>query len=114
MDDIQGIAAPGFFKPHQMLLGVRYSRETADIVRLKRRLSALAVEVATAGLTLEDRRGHRKSSGSDGEPRQWPPLVAIAFSFQGLFDLTPGASAIPSVAFKNGLARRSALLGDPD
>jgi Dyp-type peroxidase family len=47
------------------------------------------------------------------EKRQFPPLVAIGFSYQGLFDLTVGASEIPSVAFKNGLAQRSALIGDP-
>jgi len=113
MDDIQGIAVPGFFKPHQMLLGIRYLREKADVARLKSLLSELASEIASAAVTLQDRRDHRMSTKSGAEKRVFPPLVAIGFSYQGLFDLTVGASEIPSPAFKNGLVRRSALLGDP-
>jgi hypothetical protein len=40
LDDIQGIVAPGFFKPHQMLLGTRYSREPHSIASLKAYLAA--------------------------------------------------------------------------
>jgi hypothetical protein len=47
------------------------------------------------------------------ERSDWPPLLAVAFSFPGLRDLTVGAMAIPSVAFRNGLLQRSSLLGDP-
>jgi Dyp-type peroxidase family len=112
MDDIQGIVVPGFFKPHQMLLGIRYPREKADIVKLKTLLGVLARDIATAGETLQDRRDHRQPENMNGQPRRFEPLVAIGFSFQGLFDLTPGASDIPSPAFRNGLVRRSALLGD--
>jgi Dyp-type peroxidase family len=113
MDEIQGIAVPGFFKPHQMLLGIRYPREKADVARLRSLLRGLAAEIATAAVTLQDRRDHRQSVGSGAAKRAFPPLVAIGFSYQGLFDLTVGASEMPSVAFKNGLVQRSALLGDP-
>jgi Dyp-type peroxidase family len=113
MEDIQGIAVPGFFKPHQMLLGIRYAREKADISRLKRLLAVLAPEIATAAETLCDRREHRASAKSGAKAQAWLPLVAIGFSFQGLFDLAVGASEIPSLAFKNGLIQRSGLLGDP-
>ncbi|MFM0336858.1 Dyp-type peroxidase [Paraburkholderia fungorum] len=113
MDDIQGICVPGFFKPHQVLLGIRYARERADIVRLRQLLSELAADISTAARTLTDRRGHRQDAKPGATPREWPPLVAIGFGFQGLFDLTPGAADIPGIAFQNGLVRRSALLGDP-
>jgi hypothetical protein len=35
MDDIQGIAVPGFLKPHQILLGIRYQRKEADMASLR-------------------------------------------------------------------------------
>ena len=113
MDDIQGIAVPGFLKPYQVLLGIRYSRGRGGIVRLRKVLARLVKDVATASATLEDRRAHRKTDVSLVKAGEFKPLVAIGFSFQGLFDLTPGAAEIGSVAFKNGLVRRSALLGDP-
>jgi len=113
MDDIQGICVPGFFKPQQVLLGIRYAREQADIIRLRQLLSELASEIATAAQTLVDRRGHRQDAKPGATPRKWPPLVAIGLGFHGLFGLTPGAADIPSTAFQNGLVRRSALLGDP-
>jgi Dyp-type peroxidase family len=113
MDDIQGIAVPGFFKPHQMLLGIRYAREKADMARLRSLLAALASEIASAAVTLQDRRDHRMSESSGAEKRAFVPLVAIGFSYRGIFDLAVGAYEIPSPAFKNGLVERSALLGDP-
>ena len=113
MEDIQGVAVPGFFKPYQILLGVRYQRDSQPIERLKKFLRKIAPSIATAAETLRDRRGHRAATSPSEQPAEWPPLVAIGFSYQGLFGLTPGASEISSLAFKNGLARRAALLGDP-
>ena len=107
MADIQGIAVPGFFKPQQILLGIRYPRGHANIARLRGLLGALVPEIATAAVTLQDRRDHRA-----GLTRAFPPLVAIGFSFPGLFGLTPGAAEIRSPAFRIGLVGRSALLGD--
>jgi Dyp-type peroxidase family len=114
MEDIQGIAVPGFLKPHQILLGVRYDRKPERIAALLDFLRGLTPRVANAAVTLRDRRAHRPAArGRKPAPSVRAPLIAIGFSFHGLFDLTPGADAIPSPAFKNGLARRSALLGDP-
>jgi Dyp-type peroxidase family len=110
MQDIQGIAVPGFFKPYQLLLGVRYDRAPDRIKTLLGFLRDLAPKVSSAEVTLRDRREHR--SGSVKSAKR-DPLIAIGFSFQGLFGLTPGADAIASPAYKNGLARRSAMLGDP-
>jgi Dyp-type peroxidase family len=111
MQDIQGIAVPGFFKPYQVILGVRYDRAPYRIKALLGFLRELAPNVSSAEATLRDRREHRLSAAKSTTGRD--PLIAIGFSFQGLFGLTPGADAIPSLAYKNGLARRSAMLGDP-
>jgi Dyp-type peroxidase family len=111
MHDIQGIAVPGFFKPYQVLLGVRYDRAPDRVNAIVRFLHDWSPKVSSAEVTLRDRREYRSSSISAKTKRD--PLIAIGFSFQGLFGLTAGADAIASPAFKNGLARRAALLGDP-
>jgi Dyp-type peroxidase family len=115
MSDIQGIAVPGFFKPSQTLIGIRYSREGTAPALLKKFLKNFAPQVATAASTLDDRRAHR---GLGDVPKGKPlpdfkPLVAIAFSYPGLFGLTLDAASIRSEAFKNGMVRRSSMLGDP-
>ena len=109
MDDIQGISIPGFFKPSQMLLGIRFSQDSTNVAALRKVLRSLAAEVATAATTLADRRAHRAGHRT----RKFPPLIAIGLTYQGLFALTPGAIDVPSIAFKIGLPGRSALLGDP-
>lgn len=112
--EIQGIAVPGFFKPHQTLLGIvcpdtaQGTRQFRDCVRL------LAEQVSNAAQTLEDRRHFRRSRHRKSRSQKQPaPLVALAFSYTGLQKLTPGAQEIPSRAFRDGLAARSAFLGDP-
>jgi Dyp-type peroxidase family len=110
MDEIQGIAVPGFFKPYHILLGIRFGRDTTSIRDLRHLLASLTPRISTAAETLADRRAHR--SGEKKE-RVFPPLLAIGFTFQGLIALTPGAIDIPSAAFRVGLPGRSALLGDP-
>lgn len=118
LDDIQGIAVPGFFKPHQTLLGVR-SRDDDQGARALRTLAgALSGRVATGRVTLDDRRAFRRQRGLRPTGFHRPPvrgtvLVAVAFSAHGLGLLTPGASAIESDAFANGMPSRSSLLGDP-
>jgi Dyp-type peroxidase family len=105
--DIQGIAAPGFFKPYQTLIGLRYPRTdrgAADFQRVARSL-----EVADCATTLADRRAHRNNASLVA-----PPLLAIAFGYRGLYDLTPGATQFQSEAFKIGMPGRSAMLGDPE
>lgn len=106
MDDIQGVVAPGFFKPHQTLIGLIYPRTDKGVAAFQREVRAL--DIANGEVTLKDRRAHR--AGAEGDAR---PLTAIAFGYLGLADLTAGATEIASAAFKAGLPTRSALLGDP-
>src|ERR1700735_438775 len=56
MDDIQGIATPGFFKPHQTLLYIQVPDGREALLHFKAWLSDIAPEVATASITLTDRR----------------------------------------------------------
>jgi Dyp-type peroxidase family len=109
MADVQGIAVPGFLKPHQTLLGVVCKARPQSIQAFKNFVHSIAGEIATAAQTLEDRRHFREQKTAKA-PRV---LTALAFSYHGLSKLTPGALAIPSAAFQQGLAARSAYLGDP-
>jgi Dyp-type peroxidase family len=116
MDDIQGIAVPGFFKPYQTLLYLTLpadSRETVD--HFKTWIGNFATQVSSAQKTLQDRRDHRQKGTRPASKRanEAAILFAIAFSAIGLRKLTPGAGDIPSPAFQQGLVARSALLGDP-
>ena len=109
MSEIQGIVVPGFFKPHQTLVGVRFPDGRAAMRQVKAFLRE--VEISTAGATLRDRRDHRKPK--KGATPQSTVLQAVAFTFPGLQKLGVKPERIPSAAFKLGMAARSALLGDP-
>jgi Dyp-type peroxidase family len=111
MADIQGIAVPGFLKPHQTLLGINFGGDVASVSAVKELLVSFAAQISTAGVTLDDRRRHR-SNGTDKEGLQ--ALTGIGFTFLGLSKLTPGAAGLPDAAFRQGIAARSALLGDPE
>ena len=50
---------------------------------------------------------------TDGRPVAGPAWVNIALSYQGLAKVTPDADRLTDMPFKQGLARRSVLLGDP-
>jgi Dyp-type peroxidase family len=113
MQDIQGIAVPGFFKPHQTLIGVECPVKPEVVQAFKKFLGATADEIATAARTLEDRRQFRAKKTARARRRSTTVLMAVGFTYQGLLKLTPGAAAIPSEAFRQGLAARSAFLGDP-
>jgi Dyp-type peroxidase family len=104
--DIQGIAAPGFFKPYQMLIGLIYQRTNKGVAAFQSVVSKL--EIADCATTLKDREAHRADAKLTA-----PPLVAIGFGYRGLYELTAGATEISSEAFKIGLPGRSAMLGDP-
>lgn len=116
MKEIQGLAVPGFLKPHMTLLGVRYA-DGQVLSNFKSFLAGLAGEVSTAEQTLENRRAFRRLRAAEKVryPQDAPSLVltAIAFTAKGLNRLTPGARDIQSEAFQQGLPARSALLGDP-
>lgn len=116
LDDIQGIAVPGFFKPHHTLLGLRVPDRTNADGDFKALVRALAGEVATARFTLNDRRSYRSERTKHKTRHRVAAdvvLVALAFTGGGLRRLTPGAAALDSEAFQRGLPARSALLGDP-
>src|SRR5262249_14485649 len=103
---IQGIAAPGFFKSYQTLIGVNYPRTEKGVAAFQRAVASL--DIADCTRTLQDRKAHR------ADPKLVaPPLIAVGFSYLGLVDLTPSATEMTSEAFKVGLPGRSALLGDP-
>jgi Dyp-type peroxidase family len=111
MADIQGIAVPGFLKPHQTLLGITFTAETASVSAVKKLLVSFAAQISNAAVTLDDRRRYRlRAAATEG----LQALTGIGFTFQGLSKLTPGSSAMPDVAFRQGLAARSAFLGDPE
>jgi Dyp-type peroxidase family len=113
MADIQGIAVPGFFKPHQTLLGVFCQDKPRAVRAFKDFLSQTAGEIATARITLEDRRRFREKKATKSRAVLNTVLTGVGFTYQGLRKLTPGALAIPSEAFRQGLAARSPFLGDP-
>lgn len=115
MHDIQGIAIPGFFKPHQTLLYIQVPDGHQALLHFKHFLGRIAGEVATAAVTLADRRKHRNLTKSAmlKLSAHAPVLIAIGLSGRLLHRITPSAYAIPSVAFKSGLVARSSFLGDP-
>jgi Dyp-type peroxidase family len=112
MQDIQGIAVPGFFKPHQTLISIGFPTSRTGLEHLRETLRRLLRQISTAEATLRDRRDHRGVEKVDREVAQ-RVFVAIGFSASGLERLTPGGFEIVSPAFQGGLASRSALLGDP-
>src|SRR5277367_3926951 len=85
VDDIQGIAAPGFFKPYQTLIGLIFPRTDKGVADFQRVIGAL--EIANCATTLADRRAHRGNSKLVA-----PPLVAVGMGYLGLADLTAGAT----------------------
>jgi len=117
MSDIQGIAIPGFFKPHHTLLGLTVP--AGFEAKFKALVGAFADEVATAAQTLQDRRCHRhqqvemKTKVVHRSAEESVVLLAVGFSAAGLSRLTPGAASIPSEAYQRGMVERSAMLGDP-
>jgi Dyp-type peroxidase family len=113
MADIQGIAVPGFLKPHQTLLGIICEDKPQVIQSFKSLLSKTAGEIATAAQTLEDRRRFRIEKASKSKSPANAVLTAVGFTYQGLRKFTPGVESIPSEAFRQGLAARSSFLGDP-
>jgi Dyp-type peroxidase family len=114
LDDIQGATVPGFLKPHHVLLGINCGNSVDNLKRFKVLVGDLSRQVARGAETLRDRREHRQLQFAQQEDSKKPvAFVAVAFSFQGLLKLTPGAAAVPSDAFRLGLTQRSPFLGDP-
>jgi Dyp-type peroxidase family len=113
LTDIQGMVVPGFLKPHQTLLGIVVADDKRPVADFKAFLRAFVGQVSTALETLEDRRRHRALELGRKRRTVRRPLVGIGFTYRGLLKTTPGTSSLPSDAFRQGLAARSAYLGDP-
>jgi Dyp-type peroxidase family len=117
MGNIQGLAVPGLLKPHHTLIGIQIptGRERA----FKTLLAGLAAEIATAAEVLKDRRDFRQQRAAVRarffvRPQERSrAFVGIGFTYAGLVRLTPDAAYIDSAAYQEGLAARSAMLGDP-
>jgi Dyp-type peroxidase family len=113
MTDIQGMVVPGFLKPHQTLLGIVVTDDKRPAADFKAFIRAFAAHISTASEALEDRRRHRAFELGQKPRAVRRPLVGIGFTYRGLLKTTLGASSLPSDAFRQGLAARSAYLGDP-
>jgi Dyp-type peroxidase family len=111
MNDIQGMAVPGFLKPHNTLVGLELPAAASGLAAFRRKLAALVAELSTAAETLEDRRRHRMRENQEALAHH--ALVGLAFSYPALDRLAPDAGRISSPAFRLGLAARSRFLGDP-
>jgi Dyp-type peroxidase family len=111
LGEIQGIVVPGFLKPHQTLVGVRFPQGSQNILKVKRFLARIAGDVSTAEQTLLDRRRHRIIPRDSQQGSEFV-MLAVAVSYSGLCKLTASASAMSSEAFRAGLLARSLLLGD--
>lgn len=115
LDHIQGIAIPGFFKPHQALLSLALPR--ANRRRTMDALAALlpggngpGLAITTGAQALADRERHRQQPAAAGAG----VLLALALAPSGIDWLSLDlATTVPSPAFQAGMARRAGLLGDP-
>lgn len=113
MSDIQGLAVPGFLKPHQTLIGIAEGKTHLMLMGLRGFLRSIVSEVSTGAEALDDRRKHRAAKLANKSHASTKPLVGIALTYSGLMKITPGATSFPSEAFRQGLAARSPFLGDP-
>ncbi len=104
LSDIQGIAIPGFFKPHQTVLTTRVPK---DVNLDSYRAFLATLKVSDGAETLNDRRLARKAASAKSRPiEHHVGLTASAFPYRGLQRLVPGASEIPNKAFTHGMPRR--------
>src|SRR5258707_5485292 len=117
MDNIQGIAVPGFTKPHQTLIGIKIPDGLEE--KFKELLRHNFPPIATAAQVLADRRAFREKRMTEKAHKYARPsaegavFVAISLGYSGLTRLVPSAAYTNSPAFKLGLPARSSLLGDP-
>lgn len=110
MDNIQGNGIVGFNKDFQTLLFLKI----VDIPDFKRWLKSITPFIATAAEVLAFNRLFKAIRNRRGDfhtlQATW---INIAFSYGALTRLTSDATTFTDEAFKQGLAARSALLGDP-
>lgn len=109
--EIQGNILPGFGALGQVLLGVRF--EKTELPAVRRWIRFLIPMVSTLA-QVNDFRNLRRRAFRRSEPRLPSPVWAnVAFSQLGLNLLAGETERIRDAAFKQGMAARSAELGDP-
>jgi len=110
VDQIQGNILAGFSKDHQTLLFLKIT----DATTCKQWLKTIIPFIATLEEVLAFNRLFKRIRSRRGEcltvQATW---VNIAFSYQGLSQLTPDAASFTDQAFKSGLAINASDLGDP-
>jgi Dyp-type peroxidase family len=124
VNEIQGNIIPGFSKPHQGVLALTIS----DVHRAKAWIRELVPDITTLAQCLESRIKIRAHRGLGIERRAMLDITPtdvddawlnVAISRAGMDKLLAGGAysadvaAFTDPAFRNGLAARSALLGDP-
>ena len=113
-DDVQGIVWPGFNKDHQSFLFLRIGD---DVAAVHAWLAWLAPQLASMTEVLRFRTAFRAERLRTGlrEPDMSSTWTAAAFSAAGLRALVGEAEVerFGDESFRQGLAARSAYLGDP-
>ncbi|MGV0027279.1 Dyp-type peroxidase [Phormidesmis priestleyi] len=111
VDEIQGNSLAGFNKDFQTLLFVNIT----SVNPAKEWLRHIEPHIATLAEVIQFNQlfkaTRKRRGGREGTVRA--TFINIGFSFKGLKKLTNDADQFTDVAFKEGLATRSALLGDP-
>ena len=112
-NDIQGNVIPGFNKDHQQFVFLRLG----DIAAAREWLTWLAPRLATMNEVLDFRREFRAARLRLGvrEPGMTSTWTSVALSHNAIAALAgPGEAArFGDHSFRQGLAARSAYLGDP-
>jgi Dyp-type peroxidase family len=110
LDEIQGNILPGFLKDYQVVVCFRIE----DVERARAFLHDLAPHVASAAEVLQFNRlfsASRRRRGHEAAVRAtW---TNVALSFDALRRLA-GEADFGDTAFREGMAARAELLGDPD
>ncbi|HJZ50508.1 MAG TPA: Dyp-type peroxidase [Roseiflexaceae bacterium] len=110
MDNIQGNSIAGFNKDFQTLLLLKI----LDVPDFKRWLKSLVPFIATAAEVLAFNRLFKAIRNRRGPSHTVEATwINIAFSYHALTLLADDATDFTDEAFKQGLAARSASLGDP-
>lgn len=111
VNEIQGNILAGFNKDHQSLLFLKIE----DAALFKLWLKSLVPFVASTWEVLTFNRLYKEVRSRRGESRALRSTwINVAFSFKGLKKLAPElAEPFKDKAFRQGLNRRSELLGDP-
>ena len=111
VNEIQGNSLGGFQKDHEVLMFLKIT----NVAIAKKWLQSLTPYIATAAEVIQFNRlfkeTRKRRYGREGTVRS--TFINIGFSFDGLKKLTPNADQFTDEAFKEGLPKRSAALGDP-